>query len=53
MQLSGSFGWKDDRIFNNHTRSVEEIVENVVRCVSEWASKGDEFEGIFLEDLKS
>lgn len=53
--LNATF-WKlwlqsNNRIFKNKSGSREEIVETIIRTVSEWASKKDEFEGIALEDL--
>lgn len=42
---------KNNRISNNKSQSVEEIVDNIVRIVPEWASKRDQFEGIFLKDI--
>lgn len=41
----------NNRIFKNKSGSREEIVETIIRTVSEWASKKDEFEGISLEYL--
>lgn len=38
-------------ILKNKSQSVEEIVDNIVWIVSQWGSKRDEFEGIFLEDI--
>lgn len=30
---------------------MEEIVDNIVRAASEWASKSNEFDSILLDDL--
>lgn len=41
----------NNRIFKNKSGSREDIDETIIRTVSEWESKKDEFEGISLEDL--
>ena len=42
---------RKQQIFNNKVRPVEEIVDNIIKIVSEWASKRIEFDGILLDDL--
>eukprot|EP00268_Persea_americana_P031555 TRINITY_DN3077_c0_g1_i1.p1 TRINITY_DN3077_c0_g1~~TRINITY_DN3077_c0_g1_i1.p1 ORF type:complete len:146 (+),score=15.04 TRINITY_DN3077_c0_g1_i1:2680-3117(+) len=51
-----AFLWKvwlerNNRIFKNNSRTVEDIVEIIVRTVSEWATTKDAFQGVFLDDL--
>ena len=42
---------RKNRIFNNKIRSVEEIVDLIIKIVSELATKRIEFDGILFDDL--
>ena len=42
---------RNNRIFNNKVRSVEEVVDIIIEKISEWAMKRIEFDGILLDDL--
>ena len=44
---------RNNRIFKNNSRTVEDIVEIIVRTVSEWATMTDAFQGVFLDDLNT
>ena len=51
MLFYARFGWKKKKVYGNKSKSVEENVESVVRTVSEWVCRREEFIGVSLEDL--
>eukprot|EP00268_Persea_americana_P003216 TRINITY_DN10969_c0_g1_i9.p1 TRINITY_DN10969_c0_g1~~TRINITY_DN10969_c0_g1_i9.p1 ORF type:complete len:116 (+),score=13.54 TRINITY_DN10969_c0_g1_i9:312-659(+) len=42
---------RNNRLFRNRSKSVEEVVESIVWSVSEWVSRKKEFHGVPLEDI--